>query len=113
MNGKKAMRKFMQHVATAPDGALFQVGTIYDARNGWRVYQRVGDKGLAMSADAARGLYRTFEKQAALPQWRAVAAGLVDIFSQLATCADEVDRLNRDKAVPPDLPIVMPEAGHA
>lgn len=113
MNPKKAMMKFMRHVAAAPAGALFQVGTVYDMKNGWRVYQRVGDKGLAMSPDAARGLYRSFEKQAALPQWRAVAEDMRAIFDELKSCADEAEQRNRDGVVPPDMPVVAPEAGHA
>ncbi len=112
MNAKKALRKFMEHIAAAPEGAHFEIGTVWDPRKGWRVYERVGDKGLAMSSDDARALFRTFEKTAAMPQWLAIAATMRDTFEGLRTCADEVDRLNREKVVPPDV-LAAATAGHA
>lgn len=103
----------MSALAVAPVGARFEVGTVHDPRHGWRVYQRVGDTGLAMSADDARGLVRTFEKQAAMPEWREVGNELRGMFEELKTCADDVDRKNREKAVPPDLANVSTQWGRA
>jgi hypothetical protein len=103
VNSKKAMRRFMSALAVAPVGARFEVGTMFDPKQGWRVYQRIGDTGLAMSADDARALVRTFENQAAMPERRAAGNELRGMFEELKSCADDCDRKNREKAVPPDL----------
>jgi hypothetical protein len=107
------MHRFLSHLAAAPVGARFEVGTMYDPKHGWQVYQRVGDKGLAMSADGARSLVRTFEKQALLPEWRDAGNDLRGMFEELKSCADDVDRKNREKTVPPDLANMSPRWGHA
>jgi hypothetical protein len=113
MNGKKAMRKFMLHVGSAPEGAHFEIGKMWDARKGWRVYQRIGEKALAMSSDSARGLWAQFEKQAKLPEWRSAAEDLRESFEGLKALADEVDQLNAAGAVPEGAPNVSSHVGHA
>lgn len=113
MNSKQAMRRFMAHIAAAPEGARFEVGVMYDAGRGWRVYQRIGDVGLSMAAADARGLVRTFEQQAAKPQWRAAAEDLRGLFAEMKACADDVDRKNRAGVKPPDHPNIVQNGGHA
>lgn len=86
---------------------------MYDPQNGWRAYQRVGDVGLAMGADSARELARLFKDQAAQPEWSAAGNELRGIFEQLEACAAAVDRKNRDKVMPPDIPNVVWNGGRA
>lgn len=115
MNPKKALRKFMLHVGTAPVGSRFETGITWHARSGWRVYQRAADAGLMMTAADARGLAAAFDKLASAPEWRgtATAAEMAGHFQILRTLADEADQKNRDKIVPPDMPVVSPFGGTA
>lgn len=113
MNGNIALRKFLNHLATAPEGARFEVGDMYDPVKGWRVYQRIGDVGLAMNAEGARDLVGLFERTAAEAKWRSAGAELREIFDQLKACAEAVDRKNREKVVPPDIPNLVRSGGRA
>jgi hypothetical protein len=115
MNSKKAFRQFMLHVATAPAGAYFETGVLFDERKGWRVYQRLDTKALVMNPDDARGLATTFDKCAVSPEWRGnpAAEELRGHFTMLRTLADEADSNNRNKIRPPDAPLVSSMVGHA
>jgi hypothetical protein len=109
MNPKKAVRQFLSHIMAAPPGSNLEVGLTWDAKNGWRVYQRIGDKALAMAPGAARSLAETFDKVGARPEWKSAAAGLAGTLGELRPLADEADQKNRDKIVPP----TFTAAGHA
>lgn len=102
MSPKKALRRFMMHVGSAPVGADFETGVAYADRKGWRVYQRVDDKALFMSPRDARRLAETYEKVAASAEWRgsAAAAGLQPHFTLLRELADEADSKNASGARP-------------
>lgn len=112
-SAKKIWRKFMNHIAAAPVGAEFEVGLIYDAKDGWRVYQRIGDKALAMDPKQSRGLYNTYAKMAQRPEWKAIAASMADTWEQFNTLADEADEKNRNKIVPEGYAEAMPTMGQA
>lgn len=100
-SAKKAWGKFMRAIATAPAGTPFEVGDTWTQHHGWRPYQRIGDKLLMMSPAQARGLYTTFEKLGSEPQWRGTWESMKDTFDQLKAAADDCDRKNRDRYVPP------------
>lgn len=112
-SGKKMFRKFMSHILTAPEGSDFEVGLTWDQANGWRVYQRVGDKALAMAPDAARKMAATYEKVGARPEWRGTAHGLEDTLGALRPLADEAEQKNRDRIIPDGAAAAMPAAGSA
>lgn len=112
-SAKKVWRKFMSHLEAAPPGAPFEVGLTYDAKNGWRVYQRIGDKALMMDPKSSRGLHATYAKMAQRPEWKAIAASMVDTWDAFKTLADEADQKNRDKIVPDGYAAAMPIMGNA
>lgn len=113
MNPKKAMRQFMMHLATAPAGALFEIGTMWDAKEGWRVYQRIGDKGMAMSSKMARSLFAMFQNMALRPEWKDIGPSMQGTYEGLSECADEIDRLNRENIVPAEGLYAMQPWGRA
>lgn len=112
-SAKKTWRKFMNHMMSAPPGAPFEVGLIYDPKEGWRVYQRIGDKAIAMAPKQSRGLYETYSKMAQRPEWKAIAVSMADIWEAFKTLADEADEKNRDKVVPEGYAEMMPTMGQA
>lgn len=115
MNPKKAFRKFMLHIGSAPDGAHFETGISFDDRKGWRIYQRCAGKGLLMGSKEARSLAATFEKTAVSPEWRgsAVVEEMRGHFEMLRSLADEADQKNAAKVRPPEMPVVSPFEGTA
>lgn len=113
MNPKKALRKFLDHVERSNPRDLFEVGLTWDDRNGWRVYQRIGDKALAMGPAEARRLADHYDKLGATPQWQEVARGLVDTLGSLRTMADEADQKNISKEIPPGYVGLTPAMGRA
>lgn len=112
-SAKKVWRKFMNHMMRAPTGADFQVGLMYDAENGWRVYQAIDGKALAMAPKQARGLHDTYAKMAQRPEWKAISASMAGTWSAFKTLADEADEKNRNKVVPEGYAEAMPTAGQA
>lgn len=115
MNPKKALRRFMIHVGSAPVGAHFETGIAYADRKGWRVYQRVADKALFMSPRDARRLAETFEKVAASPEWLGTeaAADIQPHFVLLRELADEADSKNASGARPDGMSTMSPFGGNA
>lgn len=114
MNARKAvMLEFMQHIAATPDGALFEIGEMFEPVNGWRVYMRIGGKALAMSARDARGLADLFENMARRPEWAKQTTWVKNNVDTLRACALVVVRKNRDKEVPAGYAEAMPTAGSA
>lgn len=112
-SAKKIWRKFMKHIQSAPPGANFEVGLTYDVKEGWRVYQRIGDKALMMAPAQSRGLHATYSKMAQRPEWKAIAASMADTWEAFKTLADEADEKNRNKVVPDGYAEAMPTAGRA
>jgi len=112
-SARKMFAKWARLCEQAPPDARYEVGLTWDERHGWRVYQRVGDAGLAMDAKHARGLLTSYQKLAQLPQWKEAAAGLMDTIGELGKLADECDQKNKAHAVPPEMVAVAPVAGHA
>lgn len=112
-SAKKVWGKFMKHILAAPEGADFEVGLTWDKDNGWRVYQRVGDKGMAMDPMTALGLATTFDKLAVQPEWRAIATDMAGTLGALRTLANEAVQKNRDKIIPAEATAHMPAAGSA
>lgn len=112
-SAKKIWRKFMNHILTAPEGSNLTVGLTWDQANGWRVYQQIGDKALAMAPDAARKLAASFDKIGAQPEWRGVRHGLEQTLAALRPLADEADQKNLDKIIPDNAAQFMPAAGSA
>lgn len=112
-SAKKVLRKFLDHVSRAQPGDALEVGLTYDAENGWRVYQRIGDKALAMDPKHARGLHAAYERLASKPEWVSAARGLMNTLGELRLLADEADQKNRDKVVPPGYADAMPTWGTA
>lgn len=110
-SANKAWGKFMRAVATAPEGAQFEVGDTWTQDRGWRPYQRIGDKVLMMSSDQARGLYSTFEKMGREPQWRGTWESMKDTFGELKAAADDCDRKNREGVIPSDAAEHLPAEG--
>lgn len=112
-SAKKTWRKFMRHIESAPPGAPFEIGLTYDVKSGWRVYQRIGDKAMAMDPKTSRGLHATYEKMARRPEWKAIAASMADTWQAFKTLADEADQKNRDNIVPDGYAEAMPTMGEA
>ena len=112
-SGKKAWLKFMKALKAAGPGADFEVGDTWIKGRGWRPYQRIGDKLLIISPDDARGLYRAYEKLGQEPQWREAWEGMKDLFAELKAAADECDRKNRERILPPDAAEHLPAEGTA
>ncbi len=112
-SAKKIWRKFMKHIMDAPAGSNFEIGLTYDIENGWRVYQRIGDKALAMVPAQARGLHATYAKMAQRPEWKKIAASMADTWESFKTLADEADEKNRNKIVPDGYAEAMPTMGQA
>lgn len=112
-SAKKLWRKFMNHILASPAGSDLEVGLTWDASKGWRVYQRIGDKAMAMDPAGARKLAASYDKVAALPEWRGVSQGLSGTLGELRALADEAEQKNRDKIVPDGAAAFMPAAGSA
>lgn len=112
-SGKKMLRKFLNHVAASPEGSDLEVGLTWDAGNGWRVYQRIGEKALAMAPDGARKMAASFEAVGARPEWRGAAHGLERTLGALRPLADEAEQKNRDGIIPDGAAAFMPAAGNA
>jgi hypothetical protein len=112
-SAKKVLRKFLNRVANAPDGALLEVGIMYDVTNGWRVYERIGDAAIGMAPAQARQLADTYDEIGHRPEWRGVRHGLEETLGLLRPLADEADEKNRNKVVPPGYAEAMPTMGSA
>lgn len=112
-SAKKIWRKFMNHILAAPEGSNLTVGLTWDQVNGWRVYQQIGDKALAMAPDGARKLADSYDKVGARPEWRGASHGLEETLGALRPLADEADEKNRAGIIPEGAAAFMPAAGSA
>jgi hypothetical protein len=110
---KKALRKFMDAILSAPEGCDFEIGLVFDRDQGWRVYQRVHTKALLMAPAMARSLADTYDKLAARPEWAAIGREMKNTFEELRNLANEADQKNRDKVLPPDYAAFAPAQGSA
>ena len=113
MNAKKALRKWLAHIERSPAGTYFEVGLTWDQVNGWRVFQRMGDKGLAMAPAEARKLGDIYHKVGKRPEWRGVTDTMIETLGALRPLADEAEQKNRDKVVPEGAAEFMPVEGRA
>lgn len=112
-SGRKAMLQFMRALEGAPVGTPFEVGDTWTQLRGWRPYQRIGEKMLIVSPDQARALCTIYEKMGADPQWAEAWASMKGTFKELRAAADECDRKNRERVVPPDAAAAMQSEGRA
>jgi hypothetical protein len=111
MNPKKQWRRFLNHVASAPIGSRMELGLMYDDDNGWRVYHRIGEGGLAMTPAQARSIAMTAEKQSRMPEFSAIDADFKKMLVEdTRALADEAEENNRQKIKPP---AYSTAAGHA
>lgn len=105
--GRQALVDWMHHIARADVDDVFEVGLMYDAGNGWRVYQRIGEKGLALSPDAARRMATIYDRLAWMPQNKEVAGSMADSLGRLRELADEAEDSNRNHSLPPHAPFFI------
>ena len=110
---KKKMMKFLEQVERAPPGCNFEVGLIYDAKEGWRVYERVHEAALLMLPKQAYVLAGVYDKMARNSEWRGVTTGLEWVPIELRKLALEADEKNRAGEVPDKYAEMMPTEGHA
>jgi hypothetical protein len=112
-SARKALAQWVRHIERAGAGASFEVGLVYDPESGWRVYQRIGDKGLALSPQHARGIAEAYDQISRRPEWRNVAHGLDDTLGALRLLADEAEQKNRNKVIPDGYAAMAPAQGRA
>ena len=112
MSAKKILRKWLRHIESST-GEQLETGLTWDQENGWRVYQRIGDKALAMAPAEARKIGAIYDKLGKLPEWRHAAADLANTLGGLKELADEADAKNRDGSIPPDAALHQPAWGSA
>lgn len=112
-SANKRMRQWLKHVERANPGMRFEVGAMWSEPQGWRVYQRIGDKGLSMSARDARGMVATFERVGTDPQWREAYEGMKELFAEMTVIADECDAKNAAGVIPEGYVAVAPAQGSA
>jgi hypothetical protein len=112
-SGKKAWFKFLKAVEAAPPGSQFEVGDTWVKGHGWRPYQRIGDKVLMCTPDQARKIVSIYEDMGKRPEWQRGWAEMKDMFLELRAAADDCDRKNRERIIPPDAAEHLPAEGRA
>lgn len=113
MNNRAKAHEFMQHLAGLRDGEELEIGDVYDAFNGWRVYIRVGEKGISYDPNGARKWADKFEEMAGRPEWAAQRNWAFENAKALRACARSVTIKNRDRVVPEGYAEAMPTSGNA
>lgn len=113
MSAKKKLMKFLQQAESAPKGCRFEVGIVYDVKEGWRVYERIHEAALMMSATQARKIADTYDKIASRAEWKSAASSMGWVAPELRKLADEVEQKNRDGVVPAGYAEMMPTEGRA
>lgn len=113
MNGKKAFRKFCEHLMSAPADALFRVGLTWEPGRGWCVFESIGDAVLVLSPKQARSLVVTARRQSQSPEFQKGWQEVRDSFELMAKLADECDEKNRDGVIPDPILAAAPPSGFA
>lgn len=103
MSQRKTLMQWLAHIAAAPDGTNLEVGLMYDSENGWRVYQRLGDKALALDPEGARKMAAAYDKIGSQPEWRDIKTGLESTLGDLRSLAAEADQKNAAGEIPPSV----------
>ncbi len=113
MSAKKKLMKFLQQAQNAPEGCRFEVGLVYDVKDGWRVYERIHEAALFMSPKQTRAIADTYDKMAKRAEWKRASEGLAWVPVELRKLADECEQKNKAGSVPDGYAEIMPTAGRA
>lgn len=108
---KVAALQFIDYLASLPDGARLEIGEMYDAVNGWRVYIRAGDKAISYDPRGARKWADKFEEMAQRPEWSSQRDWAYDNAKTLRESARVATVKNRDRVVPDGYAEAMPTQG--
>lgn len=92
---------------------MIEIGDMFDVENGWRVYIRVGDKGIVYDPKGARKWADHFEKMAHRPEWASQRDWAYDNAKTLRAVARAVTIKNRDRVIPEGYAEAMPTRGSA
>lgn len=98
--GKEALARWMQSLATAPEGTQFEVGLSWDPERRWTVYQRIGEAMLTLAPATARRLHRTYLEMSKRQEWAGIEKEMKNTLGSLDGLAKEALQKNRDGIVP-------------
>jgi hypothetical protein len=86
-------------IAAAPPGSAFQVGIHYDHGCGWRVYQSIAGRSLALRPVDAFVFADVVDDMRTKPGW--AESGFEDTLGKFRAFAEEAAQKNRDGVLPP------------
>ena len=110
---KKKLIKFLKQAERAPPGCDFEVGLIYDAKGGWRIYERIHETALLMSPKQSRAIADVYDEMTKRPEWVGIATGLEWVPVELRKLAAEAEQKDRDGEVPEHYAEMIPTEGTA
>ncbi|MCC6776690.1 MAG: hypothetical protein IT537_08650 [Hyphomicrobiales bacterium] len=113
MSARKKLARFLEQIASAPEGSNLELGLVYDADRGWRAYERINQHAIMLTPKQARKLAAIYESVAARTEWKGVATGLEWVPGMLRDLADEAEHKNKERFVPPEFVAEMPAMGTA